>query len=92
MLEEAAVFHRKNGIAQNFRNVVVADGAALFPRAIEQTGQKFRLDFRGVECAACIHRSNFLNSCAAEIDNQPVLRSKKESADGLISISLPCRM
>src|ERR1700680_13431 len=44
MLEEAPVFHGKNGIAQNLRNVVVAEGSALLAGAVKQAGQKFRLN------------------------------------------------
>jgi|SRR5882672_10696206 len=44
MLEKAPVFHGKHGIAQNLRNVVIADGAALLTGAVKQTGQKFRLN------------------------------------------------
>ncbi len=76
MLEEAPVFHRKHGVTQNLGNVVVADGAALLARTVEEAGQQFRFHIRRIDCRARIHRANLLNIRAAEIHHQAVFSAE----------------
>ena len=61
MLKESPVFHRKHGVAQHLRDVVVTDGAALLARTVKQAGQQLRLNVGGVHCRAVIHRTDFLD-------------------------------
>src|SRR4029077_752852 len=76
MLEKAPVFHGQHRIAQNFRNVVIADGAALLARAVKQAGQKFRLDFGGIQSGSAIEGTDPLDFAALEIHDQLVLWPK----------------
>ena len=76
MLEKAPVFHGKHGIAQNLRNIVVADGAALLAGAVKQARQKFRLNLGGIQRGSILHGADLLDFGAAEIHDQPVFCSK----------------
>ena len=93
MLEEAAVLDREYGITQDLGNVAELHGPALLARAVEQARQQFRLDFRRIDCRSRVHGTNLFNLTAGEIlQRSCFLVQSKDSLEGRISISLPCRI
>ena len=47
MLEEALVLGGEHGVDKHLREIVKANDTPLFPGAVEEIGDQFRLDFRG---------------------------------------------
>ena len=72
VFEEALIFCRDDGVDQRRRNVVVADGAALFARGVEEIGDEFGLDVSGDEVVAPAERANRSDFLAGESDGDRV--------------------
>src|SRR5216684_1702035 len=72
MLEKALVLRGENGVHEKRGEIVVADGAALLARAVEEIGDELRLDLGVIEGVAAAERADGANGFAVELHVQRI--------------------
>lgn len=73
VLKEALILSREDGVAEDHRNVFVADYSLLLAGSVEEVGQKLWFQFVDGSGAVVLQRDNLLNPVAGELDGGRLL-------------------